>query len=109
MNNNKKGGEFEGPRKTKWHLLVKINNRNSRKRCGICSKLTIKTPERSQRRRFVLDVLLLTLNIFHTLTSSVTIVDFEQVNASWAVFQMFLEKCDPENIEKFLLIIRNLL
>ena len=25
--------------------LFKINNRNSRKRCEICSKLTIKTPE----------------------------------------------------------------
>ena len=26
--------------------LFKVNNRNSRKRCEICSKLTIKTPER---------------------------------------------------------------
>ena len=26
--------------------LVKANNRNNRKRCEICSKLTIKTPER---------------------------------------------------------------
>ena len=26
--------------------LFKVNNRNSRKRCNICSKLTIKTPER---------------------------------------------------------------
>ena len=25
--------------------LFKINNRNTRKRCEICSKLTIKTPE----------------------------------------------------------------
>ena len=29
--------------------LFKVNNRNTRKRCEICSKLTIKTPE---RRRF---------------------------------------------------------
>ena len=28
--------------------LFKDNNRNSRKRCEICSKLTIKTPERRQ-------------------------------------------------------------
>ena len=28
--------------------LLKINNRNSRTRCEICSKLTIKTPERRQ-------------------------------------------------------------
>ena len=30
--------------------LFKDNNRNTRKRCEICSKLTIKTPERRQRR-----------------------------------------------------------
>ena len=28
--------------------LLKFNNRNTRKRCEICSKLTIKTPERRQ-------------------------------------------------------------
>ena len=28
--------------------LFKINNRNARKRCKICSKLIIKTPERRQ-------------------------------------------------------------
>ena len=28
--------------------LFKVNNRNIRKRCGICLKLTIKTPERRQ-------------------------------------------------------------
>ena len=28
--------------------LFKFNNRNTRKRCEICSKLTIKTPERGQ-------------------------------------------------------------
>ena len=31
--------------------LFKVNNRNTRKRSEICSKLTIKTPERRQRRR----------------------------------------------------------
>ena len=36
--------------------LVKINNRNTRTRCEICSKLTIKTPEQRQ---------LITMNIFH--------------------------------------------
>ena len=44
--------------------LFKINGRKSRKSCEICSKLTIKTPERRQGFRF--GVLLLTLNIFHT-------------------------------------------
>ena len=41
--------------------LLKVNKRNTRARCEICSKLTIKMPER------VLVSLLLTLNIFHTL------------------------------------------
>ena len=31
--------------------LFKVNNRNTRKRCEICSKLTIKTTERSHWRR----------------------------------------------------------
>ena len=30
--------------------LFKVNNRNTRKRCETCSKLTIKTPERRQRQ-----------------------------------------------------------
>ena len=28
--------------------LLKVNNRNTRTRCEICSELTIKTPERRQ-------------------------------------------------------------
>ena len=31
--------------------LFKVNNRNTRKRCGICSELTIKTRERCHGRR----------------------------------------------------------
>ena len=31
--------------------LLKVNNRNTRTRCEICSKLTIKIPERRQCRR----------------------------------------------------------
>ena len=47
---------------------LKVNNRNTRTRCEICSKLTIKIPERRQWPYF-------------TLCSSVSIVNFEQVNA----------------------------
>ena len=32
-------------------FLVKVNNRNTRARCEICSKLTIKIPERCHCRR----------------------------------------------------------
>ena len=43
--------------------LLKVNNRNTRKRCEICSKVRIRTPE----RHHVVVVSLLILNIFHTL------------------------------------------
>ena len=46
-------------------FLLKVNKRNTRTRCQICSKLTIKTPE--QVNVVVLVSLLLTLIIFHTL------------------------------------------
>ena len=42
--------------------LLKVNNRNTRTRCEICSELTIK-----DTIGVVLVSLLLTLNIFHTL------------------------------------------
>ena len=44
--------------------LFKASNRNTRTKCEICSKLTIKTPEWRQSLRS--SVLLLTSNIFHT-------------------------------------------
>ena len=31
--------------------MFKVNNRNTRTRCEICSKLTIKTPEQRYKRR----------------------------------------------------------
>ena len=57
------------------NYMFKVNSRNTRTRCEICSKLTIKTPERRNERRsdvfivnsehishLVLVFLLLTLN-----------------------------------------------
>ena len=44
--------------------MLKVNNRNTRKRCEICSDLTIKTPDNVSD--VVLVFLLLNLNIFHT-------------------------------------------
>ena len=46
--------------------LFKVNNKNTTKRCEICSKLTIKTPERRHWR--------------HWRSSSVFIVNFEHVS-----------------------------
>ena len=42
----------------KCHLLagiymLKVNSKNTRARCGICSKLTIKTPERRRSGVFI--------------------------------------------------------
>ena len=48
--------------------MFKVKNRNIRTRCEICSKLTIKTPERRQA------------------FASVFIVNFEQANADWIGF-----------------------
>ena len=49
--------------------LLKVNNRNARKKREICSKLTIKTPERCQWRR-----------------SGVFIVNFEHISHLFLVF-----------------------
>ena len=45
----------------------KVNNKNTRTKCEICSKLTIKTSERFHRR------------------SSVFNVNYKQVNAGWVL------------------------
>ena len=52
--------------------MLKVNYRNTRKRCEICSKLTIKTPK----------TMLLTYELETCFTpfSTVFIDDFEQVN-----------------------------
>ena len=55
--------------------LFKIVSRNTRKRCGICPKLTINTVESRS------GILLITLNIFHNFFSD-SIVDPEQANVS---------------------------
>ena len=58
--------------------LLKVNNRNTRKRCELYSKLTIKTPERRHWRRIV------NVNFEHiSVFSSAFIFDFEKVNISW--------------------------
>ena len=61
--------------------LFKVNNRNTRKRCEIYSKLAIKTPERRQWHRS--DVFIVNFEHVSYLYFSVSIVDFEQVNVSW--------------------------
>ena len=54
--------------------MFKVNNRNNRTRCEICSELTIKTLKRRQYRRFPVFIVNFE-NISHLL-----LVNFEQVN-----------------------------
>ena len=62
--------------------LLKVNNRNARKRYEMCSKLTIKTPARRQSRRSGVFI----VNLEHNShLSSVSIVEFEQINISWEI------------------------
>ena len=67
--------------------LFKVNDRNTRTRSEICSKLTIKKSKRRQWRRSGVFIIIyyLTLNIFHTLLDSASIVNFNQVNAGWDI------------------------
>ena len=57
--------------------MPKFLNRNTRTRSEICSKITIKTPERRHEPRC--DAFIVNFTYF-TCYSSVSIVDFEQVN-----------------------------
>ena len=69
--------------------MFKGNNRDTRESCEICSKLTMKTPERRHLRLsgvFIVN--------FEHIFSSISIVNFEQVNVSWGnhvsdVFRLF--------------------
>ena len=59
--------------------------RNTRKKCEIYSKLTIKIPEQRHRRCSGVFI----VNSEHiTPCSGVSIVDFEQVNVSWVSFSI---------------------
>ena len=56
-----------------------MNNRKTRNRCEICSKLTIKTSERRQWRRSGVFI----DNFEHILHIVLVFVNFEHVNTGW--------------------------
>ena len=56
--------------------MFKVNNRNTRTRCKICPKLTVKTPKRRHWCRSGV----LIVNFEHI---SLLVLDFEQINAGW--------------------------
>ena len=64
--------------------MFKVNNRNIRTRCEICTELTIKTPERRQWRRSAV----LIVNFEHTSHLALVLL---YVNADW-VLTIFKKK-----------------
>ena len=58
--------------------MFKFNNRNTRTRCDICSKLAVKTPKRCHWRRY--GVFIVNFQHIFTPCSSFFIVNLEQVN-----------------------------
>ena len=67
--------------------LFRVNNSNTRKRCEICSKLTIKSP---QRRSTVFIVNFEHVSHLFNPFSSVSTVGFEQVNICWVPPYQFM-------------------
>ena len=59
----------------------KLTQETLEQRCEICSKLTIKTPKRRQWHRF--GVFIVNFEHISHLCSSVSIANFEHVNAGW--------------------------
>ena len=70
--------------------LIKVSNRNTRKRCEICSKLILKTPERRQWHHS--GVFIVNFEHISHLFSSISIVYLEQVNVSWVLFIKIIRK-----------------
>ena len=60
------------------NYMFKVNNGNTRTRCKICSKLTIKTQQRRQWRRS--GVFIVNFEHISDLVLVFSIVNFEQVN-----------------------------
>ena len=72
--------------------MFKVNNRNTKKRCEICSKLTIKNT-----RTMFSGILLSTLNIFH-IFFSVSIVDFDQVDGQIVIISFKRNKNNSQKL-----------
>ena len=67
------------------HLPVQHNNRSTRKKCEICPKLTIKTPER--RHQLLLCACIINFEQLSQvfLVFLFSAVNFEQVNVCWEI------------------------
>ena len=74
--------------------LLKVNNRNTRTRCKICSKLTIKAPEQRQWRRFA--VFIVNFEYISNLVL-VSVVISEHVIAGWVVMFVLKNSVNYDN------------
>ena len=72
------------------NYMFKVNNRNTKTRSEISSKLTIKKLERRQWRRS--GIFIVNFEHISQLISSVSIANFEQVNAGWACPRISLHR-----------------
>ena len=73
---------FAGGLVSPGNYMFKVDSINTRASPGICSKLTIKTPERRQWRRSGIRI----INFEHVTPCSS--VNFEQVNATWGYLRL---------------------
>ena len=78
--------------------LFKGSNRNTRKWCEICSKLTIKPQKGRHWGRLVIFIVNFELISYF----SVSVVDFEQVNFNWVTFK---HKKTPNAYKMLLLLL----
>ena len=67
------------------NVMFKVNNRNTRTRSEICSRLTMKTTGRCQWRRS--NGFIVKFEHIFTPCSSVSIVNFEQAIAGWEIIR----------------------
>ena len=76
--------------------MFNVNNRNTRARCEICSKLTIKILERHHWRRSGIFIVNFE-HISHLISVLVFVVNIEQVNAGWAGLLLYMEYINNKN------------
>ena len=72
------------------NCMLKVNNKNTRTKCEICSNLTIKTPKRRHWRRS--KVFIVNFEDIPTLFYCF-VVNFEKVNVGWADICENTENC----------------
>ena len=97
------------PNKQAKANIPKANNRNTRKWCGTCLKLRIKTPEQQQWRCFLFFVLSFYCYLwrYFVLFYSVLIVYFEPVNVGWNKQKVLLDRSSHQRFSMEIVVLKN--